>query len=301
MEIGNALHDRHLDAQEIERRLVAELLQAGGCDLDALTAKVLDLHPERASWVGLLNRLWLARARGGDRALRLELEVRATELSSGRLQVAERLLEAFGPCRVLLTLSNQPCVITALAASAGRRRVILGESRPLREGVTAARDLAAVGVDVTVVTDAVLLGLPLTCTELPPPLAFEPADALVILGADALLGAGFLAKSGSRALAEIAALAGIDVMVSASLHRLLPAALATRFVPPASDPVDLGAPAAVHPVHRPCDFVPWRLAARVLIETEILLPAEIANRAAALVVAPELRAHWQERFAAPSD
>jgi translation initiation factor 2B subunit (eIF-2B alpha/beta/delta family) len=296
MEFANVLYDRHLSDTEIERRLVAALLETASFDLGALTDLVLEIHPERGSWVGLSNRLWLASAGAGAQGVKAVLAERAAELSSGRLQVAERLLDAFGPRRVLLTLSNQPCVVTALAASAGRRRVILGESRPLREGVTAARDLAAVGVDVTVVSDAVLLGLPLTCTEWPPPLRFERADAVVILGADALLAGGFVAKSGSRALAEIAALTGLEVIVSASLDRLLPAELATSFVPPTADPVDLGAPAAVHPVHHPCEFLPWRLASRVLVESEILAPADLASRAAQLELAPELRVRWLERF-----
>lgn len=296
MEFANVLYDRHLSAIEIERRLVAALLEAASFDLSALTDLVLELHPERGSWVGLLNRLWLASARGGAEGVRSVLTERAAELSSGRLQVADRLLEAFGPRRVLLTLSNQPCVVTALAASAGRRRVILGESRPLREGVTAARDLAAVGVDVTVVSDAVLLGLPLTCTDWPPPLAFERADAVVILGAGALLADGFVAKSGSRALAEIAALAGVEVIVAASVEQLLPAKLAKTFVPPTADPVDLGAPAAVHPVHHPCEFLPWHLASRVLVETAILVAADVADRAAKLDLAPELRTRWLVRF-----
>lgn len=296
MSLAHLLYERHLDGAEVERRLVLGLLEQQTIDLAELTDAVLDLHPEKANWLTLLNRLWLASVAGGAEAAHRELAARAVELSAERLEGTATLLEVLGPRRVILTLSSSSFVIAALAAGAGRRRVVMGESRPLREGVTAARDLAAVGVEVTVVADSVLLGLPLTAAELPAPLRFDREEAVVLFGADALLADGFIAKSGARALAEIAGLAGLPVIVAAEACRLVPAALASRFTPPAADPVDLGAPAAVHPVHLPVELVPWRLVTTVVVGAEAVPPAAIAGRVAPLPVAPELARRWRARF-----
>lgn len=103
---------------------------------------------------------------------------------------AANAAEYIGPGRTLLTHSRSATVLSVFRRLAGRgTSALVSESRPLNEGLVLARELAALGISVCLITDA-QLGL-----------AVGEADA-VLIGADSLLpDGGVLNKCGTYPLA----------------------------------------------------------------------------------------------------
>jgi translation initiation factor 2B subunit (eIF-2B alpha/beta/delta family) len=113
----------------------------------------------------------------------------------------------------LLTLSYSSSLVRVLGALAADRRfrVTCGESRPRYEGRRMATDLAAHGIDVTLVTDAALAS------------ALASASAVVV-GADAFAPVSWTNKVGTRALAAAASLAGVPTFVICARDKARPPA-----------------------------------------------------------------------------
>jgi len=159
---------------------------------------------------------------------------------------AERLVDD----AVVATLSRSGTVEATLDLAAPS--VIVGESRPAREGVGVAERLAASGLDVTLTTDAALPAL-VACapasadddatdggadsdpdghaTTTPADLGLDPTvlpsgfdgiDA-VLVGADAVLADGRVVnKTGTRTVSVAAARAGVPVYVVATRAKVRP-------------------------------------------------------------------------------
>lgn len=281
-------HDREIEASTLEMRLVEELRASGGQWrplLEALTDQVLEARELRGNLLTLVDRLWQA-VEGDDTddptaALGELLEERRRGLARGGIDAARPLDQALGSRDTVLTLSRSSVVVDSLAELDRRLRsvrVVVGEGRPLREGLTAARELAARGVAVSLVTDAVLAGLPLLGRDLPMPLSFAPERGAVVLGAVAIAGRGALAKSGALALAASAERVGLPVILVADESRLLPPVV-DGSDPLEADPVDLGAPAAVGPVNLPYEWLDWGWIDAVVLGSELLEPEAVARRA----------------------
>jgi translation initiation factor 2B subunit (eIF-2B alpha/beta/delta family) len=95
------------------------------------------------------------------------------------------------------------------ALAAGRRfEVVCSESRPMREGLVLAKQLADSGIPVHLVADAAL------------PEWTEKAD-LVLVGADAVVREGIVNKIGTRPLVWASRRASIPVFVLADSHKWL--------------------------------------------------------------------------------
>jgi len=134
---------------------------------------------------------------GIDRALRADADAAAA---------AAELLDDAG----VLTLSRSGTVLDALR-SASPRAVYVAESRPAREGIDVAEELAdALDAPVTVLADAAVAHA----------LATEAVDAVVV-GADAVLPDGRVVnKTGTRAAALAAAREGIPVYAVAASDKI---------------------------------------------------------------------------------
>ncbi|WP_343772384.1 initiation factor 2B [Natronoarchaeum mannanilyticum] len=134
---------------------------------------------------------------GIDRALRADADAAAA---------AAELLDGMS----VLTLSRSGTVLDALE-SASPRSVHVAESRPAREGIGVAEELAAaLDAPVTVLADAAVAHA----------LATEDVDAVVV-GADAVLPDGRVVnKTGTRAAALAAAREGIPVYVVAASDKV---------------------------------------------------------------------------------
>src|SRR5207247_8630284 len=138
---------------------------------------------------------------------------------AGAVARAARRLAARLPRRATcLTLSSSAVVYRALLAARRRgrlARVVVAESRPGCEGVAVARRLAARGVPVSVIVDALA------------PAAVADVD-VVVLGADAVTRTAVWNKCGSLGGALAASAARRPTLVGPTRDRLLAPAPARR-------------------------------------------------------------------------
>ena len=138
------------------------------------------------------------------------LTMLTTSLSS---MVLRTLIEAHKAA-----LSGQGTSGSGITSSSKGLRVIVCESRPLCEGVTLARRLAAAGVQVTVITDAQVLGF------------MKEVDA-VLLGCDAVVTEGVVNKVGSGILALAAQARDVPVLVVGDSLKVSPGPLMATCLP----------------------------------------------------------------------
>ena len=135
---------------------------------------------------------------------------RVLEETEAAAEIAARRIE---PGDVILTYSYSRSVVRAVerAAAMGKDvRVIVLESRPLGEGVEAARHLARSGVPVTLAVDSAARFLMKDATR-------------VLLGADAITADGsVIARTGSALIALAAREARVRVIVVAGTYKLYP-------------------------------------------------------------------------------
>jgi len=150
------------------------------------------------------------------------------------------------------------------------REVVVTESRPKREGVGLARELAACGLGVTLISDAEI-GL------------FVPRCDAVLVGADAIIGGDRLInKVGTRLAALAAREAGIPAYAVAQTHKICPPEWPTALTP--QEPSDLARVSGVRVAKIAFDATPlsWfrgiftergRLTGKLLRETRRALAA----------------------------
>lgn len=132
----------------------------------------------------------------------------AREIGAATVESARRAREMLAGRKRLLTLSASRAVKEALLGWDGE--IVVCESRPKREGIALARELAQSGARVTVIADAAL-GV------------HVPRCDAVIVGADAI-GDGFLVnKVGTRAAVLLAKEAGVSAYAVAQTHKVSPA------------------------------------------------------------------------------
>jgi translation initiation factor 2B subunit (eIF-2B alpha/beta/delta family) len=202
------------------------------------------------------------------RALEESCAAERADLDAARGAAARTALELLPAQRGwIATLSSSGAVREAIQAAqaAGREpRVLLAESRPLMEGRTMAKMLAARGVPVWVVADAAL------------PLVLSQAQILW-LGADAVTDSGVLNKIGSYAAALAAREHSVPVYAVASRRKFLPSttgALKILEMPP--EEIWDAAPVGVRPRNVYFELVPLPLFRGVVVEDAVLPPGEAA-------------------------
>jgi translation initiation factor 2B subunit (eIF-2B alpha/beta/delta family) len=139
--------------------------------------------------------------------------VRAASLALRDLLADER-------APLVLTISYSSSVVGVLRELATRTtlRVVGGEGRPRLEGRRLVSELAAKGIEATLVVDAALT-------------AVLSEAACVVMGADAVFGDRWINKVGSFGLAAAAALRGVPVYVITARDKFVPAALAPSVAP----------------------------------------------------------------------
>ncbi len=186
----------------------AGLLAVRGGDWDELTETANDLLAARPSMAALENRVNRTMADADspksveasaidaiERAYRIDDE--ATE--NARRQITDS---------TVLTLSRSGTVLNALR---GAKRVFVAESRPAREGVGVAEELAE-STDVTLHTDAAIAHV----------LATEGIECVVV-GADAILPNGDVAnKTGTRSAALAGNHEGVPVFAVTATDKVRP-------------------------------------------------------------------------------
>jgi translation initiation factor 2B subunit (eIF-2B alpha/beta/delta family) len=203
------------------RRLPPSRLTAA---LEKFTLRLTASQPSMAVFLTLANALWMGRGeeKGGRPSwdgLHDVLVRYADGTDQGLRATVRRAANLVGPGSLVLTYSNSTAVRLALwQAMAGGRRfeVVCSESRPMAEGVVLARHLAALGIPVHLVVDAVLAEW------------VEAAD-LILLGADAITPDIVVNKVGTEPLLHPARRVGVSAYVLADSSKWLPAALARHW------------------------------------------------------------------------
>ena len=187
-------------------------------------------------------------------------------------RAAERAAEHIAG-RHVLTLSRSGSVLSALRRADPAPSVVVAASYPLGEGVAVAEDLAAEGLDVTLVPDASV--------------AAHLADGTVnavLVGADTVLpDGGVLNKTGTRMTALAAHREGIPVYVVCAEDKIAPEPFAPDEYVARTDVYDGEAPLAVDT--RLFDTTPPDWLTAILTDTHACAPADIpdvARRLAAL-------------------
>ncbi|OGW59340.1 MAG: hypothetical protein A2V83_02560 [Nitrospirae bacterium RBG_16_64_22] len=224
--------DRRSGASEIARR--AAIILAVAADnartdhalrrnMVRLGRTLLRAQPTMASLLNLVNDVLLASEspRNPKDRVRRVLETFYSEQDSGPGRMAGHLARLLKRGGRLLTHSYSSSVVQAIGVLRQRPefrtplKIVCTESRPLLEGRNTARQLAQMGIHVTLVVDA-LAGEYLEQGRV---------DAIVV-GADAVLESGLVNKCGTVGLARVAGLRKIPVFALAGRDKFLPPALA---------------------------------------------------------------------------
>jgi eIF-2B alpha/beta/delta-like uncharacterized protein len=196
-------------------------------------------------------------------------------------QIASSALPLIHDGATVMTISSSSTVVAALRrAFEARKRVqvVVLESRPRREGVDLAKQLAEMEIDVTLVVDAAMA-------------YFMDGVSTVLIGADTVSTRGIVNKLGTHALALAADAHGVPVYVLAGTEKFLPDALLNRFAIEDQDPREvLGEP--VHPrldvINIYFDLTPLAYVTGIITEHDVLDPADVEARLATIDVHPAL-------------
>ena len=264
------------------RRLPPGRLQAA---LERFTLRLTASQPSMAAFLTLANALWLAcsELRGESPcwpALHDALVRYADGVDRGlRASVGQTAALIRTRSRVL-TYSSSTAVRLALwrAMASGRRfEVVCSESRPMCEGVTLARRLAALGIPVHLVVDAALAEW------------VERAN-LILLGADAVTPASLVNKVGTEPLLHAARRNGVSACVVADSSKWLPEPLARFWGVREEPPGEIARPSdpnlLVH--NRYFGTSPLSLVSGVVWEGGMARPVEVRRRIARLPVSAAL-------------
>ncbi|MFB6103137.1 MAG: NUDIX domain-containing protein [Haloplanus sp.] len=239
----------------------------------AVARRLQDARPSMAAVANRVNRV-MAEGKRTPTAIQERAAAAAEAALDADDEAAARAAERCGES--VVTLSRSGTVLTALREA--RPAVLIGESRPAREGVDVAAELAEAGLDVTLTTDAAL------AAELA---ALDP-DA-VLVGADAVLADGsVINKVGTRGLALAANRDGVPVRVVAAADKVRPDERMHGETGDATALYDGSAPVGVsNPIF---DRTPADLVTEVITERGVLDAEGVRD------VAAEHRAHaaWGE-------
>lgn len=203
----------------------------------------------------------------------------AERLETSEESVARRSNALLAEGSHVLTHSFSRAVLRSLVAAhdEGRRfRVIVTESRPMNEGVTLARELAARGIDTALVVDAAAN-------------RFMDRASIVLTGADSTTDESVINKIGTGLIALAAKRAGKPAYALCSSLKIAPPDFGLHEAPRPAE--ELLADAAGFKVWNfYFEATPLDLFAGIVTEDGVLSPAEIARRSLRLHIHPALMA-----------
>jgi len=245
-------------ALEVLRDAAADVEAGGGSDLAGLAAELRAARPSMGVVWNRINRV-MADADGSPAAVRERASAACRRALAADEEAAAEAARRIGD-RVL-TLSRSGTVLAALRR-ADPETVYVAESRPKREGVGVAEELAD-EVDVSLFVDAAVAHV----------LATEPVDA-VLVGADSVLADGRIVnKVGTRPAALAADAADVDCYAVCATDKVLP----TTDIALESGPADeVHGAEAVEVLNPTFEVTPSRLFDGLLTEEGALSTAEVA-------------------------
>jgi translation initiation factor eIF-2B subunit delta len=253
--------------------------------LEQLTRRLTASQPSMAVFLTLANALWLERGEGEEEPpawdrLHDALVRYADGIDQGLRATVRRAAALVRPGSLVLTYSNSTAVRMALwqAMAAGRRfEVVCSESRPMGEGVSLARRLAALGIPVHLTVDAALA-------------EWIEAAGLALLGADAITPDVVINKVGTEPILHAARRIGVPAYVLADSSKWLPPLLARFWRVREEAPEEIARPGVpklrVH--NRYFGMSALGLVTGVVWEGGVARPREIRRRIARLPVSEAL-------------
>lgn len=296
--------DRRSGAAELALAATDALLEwtrrrprPAGAELENLARALLRAQPAMAPLLRLANEVALAMdAPQPAGALGDALRRFRGILTRGPGRIARHFRRCLAGQRTLV--ATYSCSSTVLAALKAARQhiaaVYCSEGRPALEGRRTATELAGAGIQVLFLTDADLLS------------GFgEGWWKHLVVGADAILPAAFLNKSGTRTLSEIARRSRARVWVLAESTKFLPGPLArlqssvvpgegsrppTRARRAAGAPLWLRAPKGVVVIPPGFEATAYWPGLRVVTEAGVLTPAGVRPAMKHLRISPRLEA-----------
>ena len=248
-------------------------LGRAGAEPGATEAKLVglarDLRNAHPSMVAVANRLHrvLASARTAQNRKQVGLEVAAAAqrcLSEAidNEHAAAQQAAALVAGRSVLTLSRSGSVSQALVLASPAPRVFVTESRPGGEGAAVARELAAAGLDTTLIADAAM-GRALT----------DGRVDVVLVGADAVLADGTLVnKCGTRLAALAAHSLAVPLYAVATRDKVSP----RLSIDLEGDTSDSGERRGPHHFRPLFELTPGELVSKILTEEGHLEPSDLA-------------------------
>ncbi len=185
--------------------------------LTDLTYALVRAQPTMAPLLNLGNKILQAVEKNTDAdELRAQIHGIAgaliNQLDTSTTRIALHALQLFAQETVVLTLSHSSAVKKCLvkAKDSGKSiSVICSESRPMREGVDLARELASHNIPTTLIADAAIASMLREAT-----IAFVGADSVSLLG--------LVNKIGTSGLALGARAAGIPLYALCGTEKFLP-------------------------------------------------------------------------------
>jgi len=203
----------------------------------------------------------------------------ATRIQEANASIRRKATALIRDGDTVLTHSFSSAVLSTLRAAHGQGRrlqVICTESRPVNEGVTLARELAAAGIRVRLIIDAAAP-------------TFLPQTDVVLVGADGVTTHGLVNKTGTLGLALSASMHKTDLYALCGTAKFLPAA-APGLPQDARDPDEVLAapPADITPVNNYFDVTPLTYCTGLVTETGVLQPEQVEQRLLSMPVHPLL-------------
>lgn len=202
------------------RRLIEESSHISIENLRQQGLELLSRQPGMAPLFNLVNAVLLQTAKASSGNDTAHLAVKALDDFIGQIQSAKSLLteqaeQVLKDHRIIATTSHSSIVISVLLShfkKGNKLEVMVGESRPMHEGRSAATKLAKAGIPITLFVDAAMS------------LAVQQSD-LVLVGADAFSENKVVNKIGTRALALLAGEAEKPVYCLATTDKFLPSSI----------------------------------------------------------------------------
>lgn len=241
-------------------------------ELARFAERLTKAQPAMASIRNLVRQTLEVLHRADLAAVRETIQGVLKALEQSPTQIAERALPLIPKGARLLTISYSSAVFAALKRAQEEGKgisVVCPESRPLREGLRLAQELAQLGVETEVCVDALAPALVGECD-------------LVLVGGDALAPEGLANKCGTLSLALAAHRARRPFITAISQWKFLERFELewVREMPPEEV---LEAPrkgVRVRAINRYFDVTPLELLTHVVTESEILTPEELRRRLA---------------------
>lgn len=294
----NAIAADHLSgATDITRKaadilaslpVYSDAMEAGAfrAELAEVARELTAAQPSMTSLLTLVNHVLLAGEEQQDfgrlmAAVQHTAEDFGEKLADRPAEIAQTALALIDDDATIMTISSSSTVLAVLAHAqeAGKRiHVICPESRPQREGIDFAKQLAETEIDVTLIVDAGITHFMID------------AD-VVMFGADTISPKGLVNKIGTYALALAADAHGVPAYGLAGTEKFLPAELMDRFRIEQQDPREiLNEP--VHPrldiVNVYFDLTPLHFLAGVVTQDQVLTPGDVEEQLEAIEVHPAL-------------